>query len=320
MTEQRKILVIINPTSGQMKSKRAVFDIIDYFSQVGVIPTVLSTTKRGDATTYVLQNAAEYDVVVCCGGDGTLNEVITGMMQMPKQIPIGFVPCGTTNDMARSLQLPYRSTKKCVRLILSGQPHPFDVGRYCKERYFNYVASFGAFTRVSYNTPQWLKHMLGHAAYVLDGIMSLGEIKPYHMRIETDYETFQDQFIFGAVTNSLSVAGIVRLREKDVKLDDGLFEVILIRNPETPAELQRVLNGVLRLKFDEKYVRFLHTKRIHIESEEMVSWTLDGEYGGSHTDVLIENCHHAVSIISNKMHRLPPPEESTATTDHTSAP
>lgn len=297
MDTKKRILLIINPTSGQMKGKHVVFDLIQHFSLTECIPTVLTTTKRGDATEYVKRNADTHDAVVCCGGDGTLNEVITGMMQVEHRIPIGFIPCGTTNDMARTLQLPYRNVKKCVKTITDGTPQPFDVGHFCGEKYFNYVASFGAFTRVSYNTPQWLKHLLGHTAYVLDGIMSVGEIRPYKMRVVTDNEEFEDEFLFGSVTNSLSVAGIVRLRESDVKLNDGLFEVLLIRKPDNPAELQKILDGVLRLKFDDKHVRFLHTGKIAFYPEDEIPWTLDGEYGGKRRDVTVENYHSAVSII-----------------------
>lgn len=295
----RRVLLILNPASGIAKPKAALYAIIERYSKYGCATTTMTTAKRGDAARFVAENAPGYDLVVCGGGDGTLNEVIGGMMCLPKEQrrPIGFLPLGTTNDMARSLHLPYRNLQKCIRLTLSGTPRPFDVGLFHEQTHFNYVCSFGAFTRVSYATPRWLKRLLGHFAYVLDGIASVGSIRPYRMKITTDDAVIEDEFIYGGVTNSLSIAGLVRLRESDVSLSDGLFEVMLIKKPDSAQELQQVLAGVVRKQFDDRFVRFLHTSHIRFESEEDVAWTVDGEYGGSVKAAEVENLHGAVSII-----------------------
>ena len=295
----RRVLLILNPAAGIAKPKAALYGVIESYAKYGCATTVMTTAGKGDAMRFVAENARAYDLVVCCGGDGTLNEVIGGMMLLPEEQrrPIGFLPLGSTNDMARTLHLPYRNLQKCIRLTLGGVPRPFDVGRFRGQAHFNYVCSFGAFTRVSYATPRWMKRLLGHFAYVLDGIASVGSIRPYRMKITTDTAVIEDEFIYGGVTNSLSVAGLVRLRESDVSLSDGLFEVMLIKKPGSAQELQQVLSGIVRKRFDDRFVRFLHTANIRFESEEPVDWTVDGEYGGSVKTAEIENLHGAVFIL-----------------------
>ena len=297
--KNRRVLLIINPAAGMAKPKGQLYAVIEGYAKSGCTTTTMTTTARVDAARFVAEKGDAEDLVVCCGGDGTLNEVITGMMQLPeeKRVPIGFIPAGSTNDMARSLRLPYWQMRKCMKLTLSGIPRPYDVGLFNDTVYFNYVCSFGAFTRVSYATPRWLKRLLGHFAYVLDGIASIGEIRPYHMKITVDNEVIEDDFIYGGVTNSLSIAGLVRLKESDVALNDGLFEVMLIKRPSTPAQLQQILNGVLRQRFDDRYVRLLHTSKIIFSAQEPVAWTVDGEFGGSVTEAKIQNLHGAVRLV-----------------------
>ena len=298
ITSKKRVLLIINPSSGPQKGKLTYYDIIDYYAGHDCVTTTMKTEGANDAADFVRQYGPENDLVVCCGGDGTLNEVITGMMSLEDRKPIGFLPCGSTNDMARTLKLPYKSLKKCRAVTLDGTPVPHDVGLFNGSRYFNYVCSFGAFTRVSYATPRWLKKSLGHFAYILDGIVSLGDIKPVHMQITLgDGTEIENDYIYGGVTNALSVGGLVKLKENDVALNDGIFEVMLIRNPKSASELQQILNGVLKQQFDDEYVRFLHTDKITFRPEKPVGWTVDGEFGGEPDEVTAECLHNAVSIM-----------------------
>lgn len=294
-----KILLIINPAAGKSRTKFHVFRIADWFCKKGCSATVLTTTKKGDAANFVQQYAAENDIIVCCGGDGTLNEVITGAMQLTDRKPIGYLPAGTTNDMAKTLQLP-GNIKKAARIVLSEEPLFQDVGTFNETQYFTYIASFGAFTKVSYATPQWLKNIFGHFAYVVDGIKSVGEIHPYRVKIACDEWKEENDFIFGSVTNSSSVGGMLKFRNMDVCLNDGRFEVLLIRNPQNLLEFRNVIYDLRHHNFGNKNILFLHTGQIAFEFEQKTAWTVDGEYAGESGKVEIQNLHNAVRIIRRK--------------------
>ncbi len=300
-----RVLLIINPVSGMLQSKSNIFDIVSIFTKGGCIPTTLMTTAAGDATKFVEQHAESHDIVVCCGGDGTLNETITGMMHIRRRIPIGFIPCGTTNDMARTLGVPTGSVKKAANAILSGNNIHQDVGCFCGgERYFTYVASFGAFTKVSYATPRWKKHLFGHMAYIMDGILAVNDIRPWKLHISCDQLEEDGAFAFGSITNSTSIAGLLKLDPAKVSLNDGKFEVMLIRHPKNPLDMQKIIDALVRQKFtepnsdtDQPMVEFFHTDHIVITPTGDMPWTVDGEYGGAPKVVDIRNLHGAVEIL-----------------------
>lgn len=294
--EKPKVLLIVNPHAGKMKSKIGMFDIISLLSSKGYLVTAHCTTGPKDATETVLTQTAGHDMVVCCGGDGTLNEVISGMVQLEKPVPIGYVPTGSTNDYARTLGIPAK-IKKAAKIMSMGTPTPLDVGRLNEDIYFTYVASFGAFTKLSYKTPQRMKNKLGHLAYVLGGIQQISEIHPYRAKITTDRFSAEGDFIFGAITNTTSLGGVLNLNKRDVDLSDGKFEVLLIRQPQNTLELTDILNGLVRQQYDARHIFFFRTNHLELEFESDASWTVDGEFGGSHQRVVIENLHKAIEII-----------------------
>ncbi len=291
----KRALVIINPKAGQKQSKKIMFDIVDRLSHAGYQVSVQTTAKSGDGTLFVKEYGGNQELIVCCGGDGTLNEVINGMIELGTNSPLGYVPAGTTNDFARTLQLP-RKADPCMDRILKGAPRRLDIGSF-NGRNFTYIASLGAFTKISYSTPQRLKNQLGHSAYVLEGVKEIGNITPFQAEIEADGKTFAGEFVFGSVTNSTSVAGLFRLNQLDVRLDDGEFELTLIRNPKTPSDLARILRGLVRSQYDPQSVLFLHAKEIKIRTAQPMSWTIDGESGGEMTQAEIKVIPNAVHLL-----------------------
>lgn len=311
LDQSPRVLLIQNPAAGQLQSKANMYDIVSIFAKAGCVPTALLTGQQGDATEFVKRYADTHDFVVCCGGDGTLNETISGMMQMQRRIPIGFIPCGTTNDMAKTLGVPTRSVKKAARAILEGYNIHQDVGAFCvgkpdEQRFFTYIASFGAFTKVSYATPRWKKHLFGHMAYVMDAILAIGEIHPIKLRVQCDQIDEEGEFAFGSITNSTSIAGILRLDAEKVSLNDGKFEVMLVRHPKTAADMHKLVEALTQQSFTAPntdkacpMVEFFHTDRITVTSDEPISWTLDGEFGGTVKKASIKNLHGAVEILKS---------------------
>ena len=291
----KRALVIVNPRAGTRKSRRDMFEIVDRLSQEGYSVAAQTTTKSGDATEFVEKYGENQDLIVCCGGDGTLNEVINGLVNKKLTAPLGYVPAGTTNDFARTLQLPKKAEKSMDR-ILSGYPHSYDMGSF-NGRKFTYIASLGAFTKVSYSTPQKIKNVLGHTAYLLEGVKEIGSLAPFKATFIANDEVYDGEFIFGAVSNSTSIAGLFKLNKLDVRLDDGEFELILIRNPKNMADLSGILQGIVQGRYDPRYVVFTHAKEIEFRSERPLPWTLDGESGGEHTEVKISILRHAIKII-----------------------
>lgn len=293
----RKIYFIYNPHSGKEQIGSKLNEIIRTLAERDNELTVVPTIGYLDAMERITNLSDGYDLVVCSGGDGTLNEVVTGMMKRPaaRRLPIGYIPAGTTNDFARSLSIP-RNMPEAARHIMAGRPRTFDMGSF-NENTFVYIASFGIFTEVSYSTKQEIKNVLGHMAYILEGMKSLYNIKSYRMKVSSDEMEFEGDFIFGMVTNSKSVAGFKGLVKGDVQFDDGIYEVTFIKRPKNPIELQEILSSLLIEEIDSNYMYSFRTKKLIIESEKMVPWTLDGEFGGEHEMVEIENHHKAVEII-----------------------
>ncbi len=296
---REKVLFIVNPTSGKMTLKNDFFRIIRVFSDAGYEPTVLMTTKPGDAVKIARNYGPKFNKVISCGGDGTLNEVVSGLMCISEaERPcVGFIPAGTTNDLAETLKMPKNPIEAAVAII-KGTPAPNDVGIFNSTRYFNYIASCGAFTSTSYATPQNMKNSLGHMAYVFEGIKSLGEIKPMHIKVESEEMNFEDDFVFMAVTNALSVAGIYKFDPKLVNLNDGLFEVTLIKMPKNTAEVVDVLFQLGDLtNTKNSSVVFFRTNKVTFTSDDPISWTVDGEFGGKLNKIAIQNKKSAINII-----------------------
>jgi len=287
-------MLIINPHSGRGLTSAALGTIISNLCDADYSVTVYyCREKTPEELAYERGHA--YDLVACVGGDGTLNGVITGLLNSNTTTPIGYIPAGTANDVATSLSLsksPSISTKK----VINGTPKPLDVGRFY-DKYFTYIAAFGAFTHVAYSTPQNTKRTLGHLAYVIEGIANVASIKPVHTIVEYDNKTIEGEFVFGAVTNSTSVAGLIKLNPNRVNLADGEFEVILVKQPIVPADFFDILTSVTAKTYDGDNVMMLHASNVRFIFDEDVAWTIDGEDGGMHKKVEITNCHKAIEII-----------------------
>ena len=239
-----KVLFVANPCSGRGKLKNELLDILTLFSKKGYEVTTHITTKRGNATE-VVRDAKEkgYELIVCCGGDGTLNEVITGMVRGECDIPLGYIPAGTTNDFARTLELE-TDMQEAARNIMRGKNFPVDIGKFLSNRYFTYIASFGLFTSVSYKTQQTAKNALGHMAYIFEGIANMANIEEYEISYEADGKKYEGVYVYGGITNSTSIAGMFKFDNDVVDLSDGLFEILMIKKPKTPNEFVKIISGI----------------------------------------------------------------------------
>ena len=292
---EKKLLFVFNPKSGMGLIKNNLLEIVDVMVKAGYEPTVYPTQARGDATRKVREDGANYDRIVCSGGDGTLDEVVTGMREAHLHIPLGYIPAGSTNDFARTLGIS-NDMVKAAQIAVGENIFPCDVGQFNDDT-FIYIAGFGVFTEISYETPQELKNIFGHAAYILSAAKSLTSIPNYLMQVEANGEVFQDRFIYGMITNSVSVAGFKGLTGKNVQLDDGEFEVTLVKSPNNPIELNEIIAYLTGIIPETKMVYSFKTADIKIRSRSSVSWTMDGENGGDHWNVEIKNRHKKLNIL-----------------------
>ena len=288
------MLFVFNPKAGKGKIKTHLLDIVDIFSSHDYEIVIRSTQAPRDAYEKAKEYANSVDMIVCSGGDGTLDEVVTGIMEAESNVPIGYIPAGSTNDFANSLFMPKNMTK-VAEMIMEEELYHCDIGRF-NQKTFAYVAAFGLFTDVSYETDQDLKNVLGHVAYVLEGVKRLFDIKSYHMKVTSDEVQAEDDFIVGMITNSRSVGGFKNLTGKNVDMNDGLFEVTLIAHPKNPLQLQEIITALVMAEDNTDLIYSFKTKKLTIESDEEVPWTLDGEFGGDHSYVDIENRHKALNL------------------------
>ena len=291
----KKALVIINPHAGRMKLLRDLPEIDAILYNGGYEADVYFTKCREDATAKVLKSAEKYDLIVCGGGDGTYNEVISGVIKSGIDIPVGYIPAGTTNDFASTLELSPIHKTAAQRIVL-GTPKKIDIGLF-GDRYFSYIASFGVFTSSSYSANQKMKNTLGHLAYVLEGLKDLSSLKPYRVKVETDEEVIEDDFIFGAACNSRSIAGLIKLDEKIVDLSDGRFEVILIRMPRQIIEVPKILTALQTGSKTDKNVVFAHSNTVKFTSSGVLNWSLDGEHATSSGEIELKNIREAISLV-----------------------
>ena len=294
---KKRLLLIVNPAAGRSAYKLNFADAMLALSNGGMETTLAFTAGRGDATEIAAERASEFDQVACIGGDGTLSEVLAGLMRLESPPPVGYFPMGTANDMATTLGLPKNDTLAAARHMLRGTPHPFDVGGFGDDQYFAYIAAFGAFTEVSYATPQDQKKVLGHLAYVLQGMQTLGKIESIHTRVDYDGGSFEGDLLYGSLSNSTSVAGIVRLPEEMVSLGDGVSELVLVKDPGSVAAFAELVNSVLSERFDSDKLLILHTTKARFRFDKPVAWTRDGEAGGAVTDITLCNHPRPVQLI-----------------------
>ncbi|MBR2938078.1 MAG: YegS/Rv2252/BmrU family lipid kinase [Oscillospiraceae bacterium] len=291
----KKMLFILNPCAGTKKANKALADILSVFNRADFLAHTYVTAGPKDAISAVKQLAPGMDLVVCCGGDGTFNETVTGLLEAGLDIPIGYIPAGSTNDFAHSLHLS-TDPLAAARQIVEGAPEPLDVGMF-NGRYFSYIASFGAFTKASYATPQNVKNALGHTAYMLEGIRELSQIRKTHVRLELDGEILEDDYLFGAVCNSTSLGGILTLDPNRVDMGDGLFEVLLVRAPRELSEIAECIAAVQKQQYNCRMLTFRSTRQAKVYTDADIFWTLDGEKEPSRGNVTVTNLHHAIRLV-----------------------
>ena len=288
----KKLLLIANPIAGMKKATKYLSDIIFIFNQADFEVSTYITAKQGDAKKAVEILGKNADLIVCCGGDGTLNEEITGIMVNDINVPIGYIPSGSTNDFAASLKLETNVIKAAQRIV-KGNAINIDVGKF-GDRYFTYVASFGAFTKTSYSTPQSVKNTLGHMAYILEGIQELSNVSKIYVSMEVDGKEIEGDFIFGAICNSTSVGGVLTLNSKIVDMSDGKFEVVLIRQPKDIVELHECVVSLSKQKYDSNMITMLSAKNVKVKTNKKINWSLDGEKAADVKEIDID-------IISNRL-------------------
>ena len=297
---QKKALLLVNPNAGRKTIRTKLLEVIYVLKHGGYDTVTYPTEFAGEIPSYLKEELcrSRYDLVVTVGGDGTLNETITGLLNAESTVPLGYIPAGTVNDFAVAHGIP-RDTMKAADKIVHGVPTPCDVARFGTDRYFTYVAAFGVFTGVSYQTPQQSKNLLGRTAYFLEALKELPGVHDFDVEIEADGVYLHDRYIYGMISNTLTVGGVLKLKEKQrVELDDGLHEVLLIRAPKNLGELHEIVNSLLRNDFSNEYIVTFKTAELRVKTEETLTWSLDGEYGGATTDVRIKNLHKALNLIA----------------------
>lgn len=297
----KKMLFIMNPYAGQRKANRFLTDILGLFNKSGYEVVTYMTAGTGDAVNIARDRAQGMDLVVCCGGDGTLNETISGLYHAGLKIPVGYIPAGSTNDFASSLKLS-GNIMQAAQDIMDGEPIPYDMGRFGDDRYFTYVASFGAFTKTSYNTPQSVKNALGHTAYLLDGIQELSQIRKAHVRMELDDQSVvEDDFIFGCISNSTSIGGIMTLDPRQVDMSDGLMEVFLVRSPKNFTEIAACIQALQSQQYNNcNMITFCSARKIKVVTQTEMTWTLDGERADAPREFWVENLHLGMHLMQRR--------------------
>ena len=293
----KKMMVIINPAAGRGGYSLQFGEAMKILGEAGYATTLYYTSARGDATEFARRYAREYDIISCVGGDGTLSETLAGLMDVENPPMVGYFPLGTTNDVATTLGLPKNDMEAAARKIVKGDPHPFDVGRFGKDEYFAYIAAFGAFTNVSYATTQEQKKTWGHLAYVLQGMAEIPNIETYRARVEYDTGFAEGTFIYGSMSNSTSVAGLVRLPGEMVCLGDGLSELVLVKKPESVEAFGEIMASVIGGTFDSSNLIIVHTTQAKFTFDKPVAWTRDGEDGGRHEEIVLKNCKSPIELL-----------------------
>ena len=298
----KKIMLIINPCAGRRSGKRNADKVISLLTKSGAECVLYLTEGRGDATQFVLQDGGKYDIIACMGGDGTLNEVINGILKAHLSVPLGYIPAGSTNDFARSMHLS-KNIGKAAKIIAGGNVREIDAGLF-NDRYFGYVSSFGLFTRTSYSTPQNVKNVLGgKISYLLHGVTELGRVKTEHMRVETNGRVYEGEYLFGAVTNSTSLGGVLKYDPALVDMSDGQLEMMLIRKPKNPAQLFSILKSLLTKKITHNpYIDFDRSDKFTIYPDARSDWSLDGEFAYA-------TGSSEIKCLKNKIRFICPPSE-----------
>lgn len=293
----KKLLLLANLYSGKGIIKLNLADMIDFYNSKGFEVTVCTSQYAGHIIDIVEKLGSNYDNIICCGGDGTLNETINGLMKLNKRPILGYVPCGSTNDFANSIGIP-TIVEDSYKTAISGYPFTIDIGK-INGKHFSYVAGFGLFTNISYETPQTIKNILGYQAYLLAGFKEIANIKTYPIKVTYDNGTFEDEVMLALVSNSNSIAGMKKFFENYANLNDGLFEVLLVKRPNNISLLKHIVSCIVEKNFDNEMFYSFKTNKLQIESANYIKWTVDGEYCGDFNSVEIEVEPRAIDILIN---------------------
>lgn len=300
LPQRERLLLVVNPRAGKETVQGQFLSLVDHFVKSGYEVTVRTTQRGGELPEIIRTNADDYDLLVACGGDGTLNEAVTGILRYSPDSLFGYIPAGTVNDFAFSLRLPRSNLLEAAHIITKGKVFNCDIGTFDR-RFFTYIAAFGAFTDISYSTPQEFKNLLGKAAYFLQGVSRLASMKSYHIRLETENENIEGDYIFGMISNTMSVAGISLTKKLDVSLNDGQLEILLVKKPANPVEWQAAMAAIVAQKLDSSFFTILRARHIRVYSSEPLAWTLDGEFGGEKKQV-------EIGILPGALHILTAPQ------------
>ena len=300
----KRMLLVMNPYAGQRKGAKNLAAILEIFNRAGYMVNTYMTAGPGDGERMVKLLAPKVDIVVCCGGDGTFNETVAGILAAGVDVPIGYIAAGSTNDFASSMGLS-TDVLQAAKDIVAGEPHAVDVGMF-GDRYFSYVASFGAFTRTSYATPQSLKNLLGHTAYLLSGVKEVAHIKSESLRMElADGRVIEGSYIFGAISNSTSVAGILTLPRDLVDMSDGKLEVMLVRAPKDLGEVTELIGALQKHTYNCAMMTFFSAEGMKITTSPQMPWTLDGERQEGVEQVQISCRNRVVRVMRASQKKLP---------------
>ena len=290
-----KCLLIVNPRSGKMKIQNELVGIIKLLNEAGYEVQVEITRYHNHARE-LASKSANFDIVVCSGGDGTLNQVASGLVDADLSTPLGYIPAGSTNDYANTLGLSF-DMLEATQNIIDGKKYLLDIGIANTTSYFNYIASFGLFSSVSYSTPQRQKNILGHTAYLLNGLNDLANIKTYHIKGKTLTQAFEGDYLLGFVLNTTSIAGLVKLDPQMVDLSDGLFEVLLVKKPKDMIDRGQLVDGLLNRDYSNPAFTFLKTNKLDLYLDNDTSWSLDGEEVKLGKEVNISILHQRIPLI-----------------------
>lgn len=292
----KNLLLIVNPVSGKMKAKSTLMDVVMTLQKCGYTVTVKLTEQRGHATEFSAKAKADgFDAVVCFGGDGTLNETISGLIKSYSETPLGYIPLGTTNDFAKTLGIS-SSPFESAYAITKGKIKKIDCG-YFNGKTFVYVAATGAFTEASYGATPAEKRYLGSLAYIIKGIESLTKLKPFHLKAKVNDEIIEGDYLYASVSNTTSLGGIFKLDPQKVKIDDGFFELVLIKAPSSLSEKGKLVSGLITENLNSEYVDLIYAPEIKIKLDAPMPWSLDGENGGEHKEIIIKNVSKKINFI-----------------------
>lgn len=294
--DKKKVMLIVNPCAGRKMGEKIADRVVTWFNEGGAECELFLTDKRGDGTAFVLREGRRFDVIACMGGDGTLNEVINGILKSRLDIPLGYIPAGSTNDFANSMNLS-KEPQQAVNDIIAGHTETIDAGRF-DEQYFSYVASFGAFTKTSYATPQSMKNIMGRFSYFIEGAKDLGEIRAEHKVVKANGETFEGDYIFGAISNSMTIGGLVKYSEDEVDISDEKLEMLLIKKPDHLSDLYSVVHSITHKEYEgNPYIDFCRSDQFVVESDTATDWSLDGEFARSETESVISCVKNQINFI-----------------------